>query len=691
MPYFNLKFHIIKSFFLLVATLMISLKLNAQVTQTKQLDVAAGLKNGTIQATVTPPFTVDTIEKIFDGNSYTEAGVQNSDTLMITLSFNDPVKITKSKVFFWNSGVWNLEAANTPNDLDTKSGSYQRLVNSDDYAFFVWDSLEFNADEAKLIRLSAKNLQNTSVLLGEWALYSSLTLTALKIMPEQPRLVVGTSFQLELKVLGDDGKVYPYTLDKPVFWSSDNRSVATVDEFGQISGASLGTTQISASAATLTDTVLASVETDFESTNAPTLHVNVALVIQDQIIDRTNRKKIHQVRNWTDPHVLIDQILESFSQASDGVVQFKIVETHDDQVTFTRLSGELMSIDTLEYYYSSISRLYGRETEGTLQNLAEIQGKVRFDYNAMIDYYDFHTKRNNGVIDEIWVYSPPFGGMYESQLVGPGAFWWNSPPLEHPGLEKLLSVMGWNYERGVAEAIHSFGHRAESAMVEAYGRRWDVFANNPTPWEIFTRIEKDIPGGAHIGNIHFPPNGLGDYDYSNRNYVKTYADNWKRYPILLNQTRTVNCEEWGCNQLGYMKWWLNHLPRFTGVTDSVLNNWWHYMVDYDGAVALAAQLTSVETRKSSLDLTPKTYTLEQNYPNPFNPITNIRFSIPVEQKVTINIYDLLGREVGVVLDKWMTAGQHQIKFDGTGLASGLYFYMMKAGSFNKVRKFLLLK
>ncbi len=677
--------------FILLFFILIKLDLFAQVTQVKKININEGLADETIHATVVPEFTKNSIDKIFDGNQLTEAVVQNSDSVMITLDFEIPIKISKSSVFFWNSGVWKMEAANSSNDLDTKSSSYQLLVNNDDYSFFTWDSLQFAADEAKLIRLTARNLQNNNIYLGEWVLYSALTLTALKILPEQPRLVVGTYFQLELKVVGDDDKVYPYSLDKPVNWNSDNRSVATIDEFGKISGISLGTTRISASAAALTDTVLASVEKDFESTNAPTLKIKVALVIQDPIIDRANRLKIHQVRHWTDPRILVDQILEVFSQASDGVVQFKIVETHEDQVVFTRLSGELMTIDTLAYYYNSISRLYGRETEGTLQNLAEIQGKVRFDYNAMIDYYDFDTKRNNGVIDEIWVYGPPFGGMYESQLVGPNAFWWNSPPLAHPGLEKLLSVMGWNYERGVAEAIHSFGHRAESAMVEAYGRRWNVFAENPTPWEIFTRIDKDFPGGAHIGNIHFPPNGMSDYDYGNRKFVKTYADNWKRYPILLNQTRTINCQEWGCSQLGYMKWWLNHLPRFTGVTDSVLNNWWHYMVDYEGAIELAAQLTSVENKNSNLDLIPGAYTLDQNHPNPFNPITTIRFSIPVEQKVTIKIYDLLGRQVRVVLDERKTAGLYQIQFDGTGLASGLFFYEMKAGNFNKVRKFLLLK
>ena len=43
-----------------------------------------------------------------------------------------------------------------------------------------------------------------------------------------------------------------------------------------------------------------------------------------------------------------------------------------------------------------------------------------------------------------------------------------------------------------------------------------------------------MPDGAHVGNIHFPPNGLSDYDYSNIRYVKCYADNWKKYPVLLD-------------------------------------------------------------------------------------------------------------------------------------------------------------
>ena len=694
MLYIYLKIKVTCLFIIMLS--LINLNLNAQVTQIKPLDVIAGLNNETIHVTIEPSFTKNTIEKLFDGNPYTEAAVQNSDTLNITFEFEKSVAITKSKVFFWNNGTWTLEAANTENDLNNKSGSYQLLVDNKAYEYFKWDSLGFTADEVKYIRLKTQNFQNSSIYFGEWTLYTPFTIIKLGILPDNPRLLVGTSFQLKANCLDKNGNVYPYDLEDQIHWKSENTSVASFDEDGTLTGISIGTTVITAYTTVLAGTSTVSVEEYFESTNAQTIPVKVALVLQNPVIDFTNNRKINQVRSWTDPLIYVNQILEEFSIMSDGVIQFEIVESYDDEVFFTLLSGELMSIDTVAYFYNSLSRLYGRETEGTLQNLAEIQGLVRFDYNAMIDYYDFDTKRNNGVIDEVWVYAPPFGGMYESQLVGPNAFWYNSPPLAHPGLEELLSVMGWNYERGVAEAIHSFGHRMESAMVHAYGDRWNVHAEEPTSWEIFTRIDTQFPDGAHIGNIHFPPNGVSDYDYSNRRYATTYADNWIRYPILLDQHRTVNCQEWGCTQLGYMRWWFNHLPRFTGVTDGVLNNWWHYAVDYDGAVEKAAQLSSVDEKNDYLNITPGVYSLEQNYPNPFNSQTNISYDLLKTTNVQLIIFNLLGQKLKTLVSAKQEAGIHHIKWDGKNdngqdCSSGMYLFMLKADNYRANRKLILLR
>lgn len=668
--------------------------LHAQVSISQPLPVLEGINQGSIQATVSPPLTIDSVQNVFDGATSSIAGVQGSNTLQITLAFSDSAVFDKSKVYFWNSGIWSLEIADTEDDLNSQTGSYELLVDQRNYTGFAWDSVAFSEKVTRYVRLTAENPQNNSIYIGEWGLVGSLNLTSLYVYPNPPKVIPGASLQLHVKALDDHNILHPYPLDEPIVWSVENTAIATINEFGEVQGVALGTTTVHAASGSgsISGSAPVSVLSDFQSTNAPTKTAKVALVIQDPVIDTVNNKRIHELWGWQNPSDLVSQIQDDFYLANEGVINFQIVEVHNDSTIFTRIDSVLMSMDTLTYYYTpSNNALYGH-TPGKLQYLAETLGLVKFDYNYMIDYYDFDTKRNNGDITEVWVYGPPFAGMYESQLVGPGAFWYNSPPLDHPGLNKLLSVMGWNYERGVAEALHSFGHRVESTMAHAYGR-WNTHASNPNSWEIFTRIDKDHPDSAHVGNVHYPPNGVSDYDYSNIQYVITYADNWKRYPYLLDQTRTVNCAEWNCSHRRYMRWWLKHLPRFEGVYQGILNNWWHYVVDYEEAVELADSLNSLPLgiENKTNHRIPDGFYLSVNYPNPFNPTTTISFGLPVGNDVTLKIFDVLGREVSTLIDSKLTAGEYEVTFDAKNLASGVYFYQLKTSQFLKTRKMLLLR
>jgi len=88
---------------------------------------------------------------------------------------------------------------------------------------------------------------------------------------------------------------------------------------------------------------------------------------------------------------------------------------------------------------------------------------------------------------------------------------------------------------------------------------------------------------------------------------------------------------------------------------------------------------------------PLTYNLRQNYPNPFNPSTVIEFTLPVTQKVSLDIYNLLGERVVNVFDGNLPAGTHAYRFDGRALSSGVYFYRLEAGNFTKTRKMILLR
>ena len=86
-----------------------------------------------------------------------------------------------------------------------------------------------------------------------------------------------------------------------------------------------------------------------------------------------------------------------------------------------------------------------------------------------------------------------------------------------------------------------------------------------------------------------------------------------------------------------------------------------------------------------------TYQLNQNYPNPFNPSTVISYQLPTAGFVTLNIYDVLGREVRTLVNQREHAGNYSVTFDAHHLPSGVYFYRLQAGTYTQTKKLLLLK
>jgi hypothetical protein len=91
------------------------------------------------------------------------------------------------------------------------------------------------------------------------------------------------------------------------------------------------------------------------------------------------------------------------------------------------------------------------------------------------------------------------------------------------------------------------------------------------------------------------------------------------------------------------------------------------------------------------DLLPTTYWMGQNQPNPFNPVTTIRFALPQQSRVEIKLYDVAGREVSTIVDEELPEGYHDVVVNGSGLASGIYFYRIVANDFTDLKKLVLLK
>ena len=87
----------------------------------------------------------------------------------------------------------------------------------------------------------------------------------------------------------------------------------------------------------------------------------------------------------------------------------------------------------------------------------------------------------------------------------------------------------------------------------------------------------------------------------------------------------------------------------------------------------------------------RNFVLQQNYPNPFNPTTAISYELSANGFVTLKVYDVLGRLVRTLVDKVEQAGSYSVTFSASGLASGVYFYRLQAGSYSQTPKLMVLK
>ena len=108
-------------------------------------------------------------------------------------------------------------------------------------------------------------------------------------------------------------------------------------------------------------------------------------------------------------------------------------------------------------------------------------------------------------------------------------------------------------------------------------------------------------------------------------------------------------------------------------------------IDKDGGFIYS---NAVEVNITAL---PTEYTLYQNYPNPFNPSTKISYQLPKSSFVTLKVYDIIGREISTLVNEQQNAGQYEVAFDGSKLASGEYLYRIQAGDFISIKKLVLLK
>ncbi len=294
--------------------------------------------------------------------------------------------------------------------------------------------------------------------------------------------------------------------------------------------------------------------------------VRVLVLNFDPLVDPQKKIRLHEFCRWNDPHLLAQQHAADVKEASGGRVTFKFVDWEDLDEFPVKSDGFAY---TLEGYLNC-----WRTNKGWHQ-------PDQADYPKLIEKYGLVEQVERGEVDEIWWFAFPYAGFGESAMAGRGAFGINGPAFDAPQVkcQRPFAIMGFNYERGPAEMIHNLSHRTEATMTRIFGG-WQADKLDHD-WARFAANAHQSRGIAAVGSCHYPPNGVKDYDYDNKEFVDSTADDWKNYPQLTGVKTKVNCESWGGPdyQRNYLKWWFARLPRAAGVNESSgrLNDWWEYV------------------------------------------------------------------------------------------------------------------
>ena len=127
---------------------------------------------------------------------------------------------------------------------------------------------------------------------------------------------------------------------------------------------------------------------------------------------------------------------------------------------------------------------------------------------------------------------------------------------------------------------------------------------------------------------------------------------------------------------------------------STTYTWYVEATDKIDTTVSTTQRTFVTPMSVGVDLEnqlPNEFSLYQNYPNPFNPSTKISYSLKTNSEVRLSIYDPVGREVALLIDKYQNAGKHELAFSGKNLTSGIYFYKLQTVDGVLTKKMILVK
>lgn len=318
----------------------------------------------------------------------------------------------------------------------------------------------------------------------------------------------------------------------------------------------------------------------------------VMVITFNPTLENLGNQTLTQYMDWNDHLDLENRYIQAVNEVTNGVVNYQIVHS-------ILIDDIPRKADPTYFHYPDLQYI-----SCVLDNPDNCFQPDRVDYNDILTRYQVCEKRNRDEIDELWLWGGPYFGFLESTMAGPNAFSTNGGVIENTTCQKQLHVMGFNYSsptpnpaNDVFFMLQSLGHRIEGTMFHLFGGEYYGYVRqslpipqNPTLWDKYSKRGFDggiVKACSHVhGSLNAPvydPSNPNQYDWTNRNIVSSLCEDWFNYPSFSNIPSYIYCDVWGCNAPGAHRYWLSHIPKYSGRYNNKWNNWWRYVLDYEGA------------------------------------------------------------------------------------------------------------
>lgn len=261
----------------------------------------------------------------------------------------------------------------------------------------------------------------------------------------------------------------------------------------------------------------------------------------------------------------------------------------------------------------------------------------------------------------------------------------------HDNVISELSLV-WDTNKWNNSTIETYEYNENNDYVKVIDQRWD-----DSSWV-----------KAWFGELSYDNFGNNIFSISKRGYNNEWEDIVRRYSkfdgannkiefleeywrdsLWINESKVKYNYDINGNliQANFQKWVLNNWENKNGYFSFPDNQNRFYSIEGMEIKIYYGNLTKLNPSDNSI----LQYSLSQNYPNPFNATSTIRYSISSSNRVQLFVYDVLGRKVLKLVDKFQLKGNYQVRFDASSFSSGTYYYQIVSGDFTKTNKLILLK